>query len=157
MVGFRLSWLKKKRFCFKNVTRKIRGGSRIFSRGGERIFKKFSKILTTFFFRSTKQIFRALPKHCFAPILAKFCAPQANFWKNSQKSRFWAFFEKFWQKNRVFLARSPSKLVYIGAKGAFRKSLGSVGQKLIFKKVSKVGPPLNPPLRKMEFLIRRKH
>ena len=30
-----------------------------------RIFKKFSKILTTFFFRSTKLIFRALPKHCF--------------------------------------------------------------------------------------------
>ena len=67
-----------------------------FSRGGGRIFKKFSKILTTFFFfRSTKLIFRALPKHCFAPILAKFSAPQANFSKNSQKSRFWALFEKF--------------------------------------------------------------
>ena len=76
------------------------------SRGG-RIFKKFSKILTIFFFRSTKLIFRALPKHCFAPILAKFSAQQANFWKNSQKSRFWALFEKFWQKNRVFLARAP--------------------------------------------------
>ena len=35
----------------------IRGGSRIFSRGG-RIFKKFSKILTTFFFRSTKLLAR---------------------------------------------------------------------------------------------------
>ena len=53
-----------------------------FSRGGGRIFKKFSKILTTFFFyRSTKLIFifRALLKHCFALILAKFSAPQANF------------------------------------------------------------------------------
>ena len=58
-----------------------RGGSRIFSRG-VRIFEKFSKILTTFFyffFRSTKLILRALPKHCFAPILAKFSARQANF------------------------------------------------------------------------------
>ena len=33
-----------------------------FSRGGGRIFKKFSKILTTFFFRSIRLIFRALPK-----------------------------------------------------------------------------------------------
>ena len=71
----------------ENTTHGFRGGSRIFSRG--RIFKKFSKILTTLFFRSTKLIFRALPEHCFAPILAKCSAPQANFWKNSQKSRFW--------------------------------------------------------------------
>ena len=50
-----------------------------FSRGG-RIFKKLSKILTTFFFffRSTKLIFRALPKHCFAPILAKFLKKQSK-------------------------------------------------------------------------------
>ena len=42
-----------------------------FSRGGGGAdFQKKSKILTTFFFRSTKLIFRALPKHCFAPILA---------------------------------------------------------------------------------------
>ena len=52
-----------------------------FSRGGGggRIFKKKSKILTTFFFSPTKLIFRALPERCFDPILAKFCAPQANF------------------------------------------------------------------------------
>ena len=69
-------------------------------------------------------------------------------------------------KNRVFFgARSPSKLVYIGAEDAFRKILGSVGQKWISEKVSKGGPfgsagsripegeggggsapPLNPPL-----------
>ena len=65
---------------------------------------------------------------------------QANFWKNSQKSHFWALFEKFWQKNRViFGARSHSKLVYIGAKGAFRKILWSGGQKWISEKVSKGG------------------
>ena len=49
-----------------------------FSRGG-RIFKKCSKVLTAFFFRSTKLIFRGLPEHFFAPILAKFSTPQANF------------------------------------------------------------------------------
>ena len=38
-----------------------------------------------------------------------------------------------------FGARSPSKLVYIGAEGAFRKILGSVGQKWISEKVSKGG------------------
>ena len=44
-------------------------------------------------------------------------------------------------KNRVFFyARSPSKLVHIGAKGAFRKILGSVGQKWISEKVPKGGP-----------------
>ena len=55
-----------------------------FSRGGggggadfRKIFQNFDDLF--FFFRSTKLIFRALPKHCFAPTLAKFCAPQANF------------------------------------------------------------------------------
>ena len=73
------------------------------------------------------------------------------------------------KKLRFFGARSPSKLVYIGAKGAFRKILGSVRQKWISEKVSKGGPfgsaggripdggggggasafPLNPPLPQM--------
>ena len=44
------------------------------------------------------------------------------------------------KKSRFFGARSPSKLVYIGAKGAFRKILGSVGQNWISEKVSKGGP-----------------
>ena len=49
-----------------------------FSRGGGG-GADFQKIFQ-FFFRSTKlMIFRALPKHCFAPILAKFSAPEANF------------------------------------------------------------------------------
>ena len=142
-----------------------RGGSRIFSRGGGggRIFKKSSKILTTFFFRSTtKLIFRALPKHCFAPILAKFKK------KQSKKPFFWHFLKNVDKKIAFFFgARSPSKLVYIGAQGAFRKIVGSVGQKWISEKVSVGGPfgssrgripeggggggwasppPLNPPL-----------
>ena len=56
-----------------------RGGSRIFSRGGadfQKIFENFDDLF--FFFRSTKLIFRALPKHGFVPILAKFFAPQAK-------------------------------------------------------------------------------
>ena len=53
-----------------------------FSRGGggadfQKIFQNFDDLF--FFFRSTKLIFRALPKHCFAPTLAKFSAPQLNF------------------------------------------------------------------------------
>ena len=39
------------------------------------------------------------------------------------RPNFWALFGKF------FGARSPSKLVYIGANGTLRKILGSVGQK----------------------------
>ena len=65
---------------------------------------------------------------------------------------------------RFFGARSPSKIAFIGAKGAFRKILGSVSQKWNSEKVSKGGPfgsagdqipvegrpptppPINPPL-----------
>ena len=83
---------------------------------------------------------------------------------------FWAVFGHFLKNfdKKIAGARSPSKLVYIGAEGAFRKILGSVGQKWISEKVSKGGPfgsaggripeggggrppnapppPLNPPL-----------
>ena len=113
------------------------GGSRIFSRGGGGGGGGFSKKL----FRSTKLIFRALPKHCFAPILAKFSAPHANFLKTVKKAVFGHFLKNFAFFSRFFFgARSPSKLVYVGAKGAFRKILGSVGQKWISEKVSKGGP-----------------
>ena len=47
--------------------------------GGGADFQKKMKNFDELFFRSSKLIFRALPKHCFAPILAKLCAPQANF------------------------------------------------------------------------------
>ena len=46
-----------------------RGGSMIFLKG--RIFRNFSKILSTFF-RTTKLIFRALPEHYKDPILTIF-------------------------------------------------------------------------------------
>ena len=40
-------------------------------------FRKFVDL----FFRSTELIFRALPKHCLVPVLAKLSAPQAKFCK----------------------------------------------------------------------------
>ena len=81
--------MKFLRSCdIENTTHGFRGGSRIFSRGGGGFSKKFPKFWRPFF-RSTKLIFRALPNHCFAPILAKFNPPQASFWKNNQISRFW--------------------------------------------------------------------
>ena len=123
---------KKKTFYYLFTTR---GGPRIFSRGG-RIFKKFSKILTTFlFFFWVDQIDlpsspRAVKIPCFGQI---FCAA-GNFLKKKNRSKT-PFLGTFWKiltkKTRFFGARSPSKLVYIGAKGAFRKILGSVGQKWI--------------------------
>ena len=64
----------------KQNQHKRRGGSRIFSRGrGGADFQKKLENFDDFFFRSTKLIFRALPKHSFAPIFGKFSAPQANF------------------------------------------------------------------------------
>ena len=81
---------------YKSVSQKSslnsRGESRIFLRG-RLIFKKISKRLTTFFVGQ----------------------------KNRPKSRFWALFGKFWKKPGFF-SRSPSKLVYVGAQGAFRTS-----------------------------------
>ena len=95
-------------FSNPRFSMRSRGGSRIFSRGGG-FSKKFPKFWRPFFFfRSTKLIFRALPKHCFAPILAKFSAPQANFWKNSKKKAvFGHFLKNFDKKNCFFLARAP--------------------------------------------------
>ena len=50
-----------------------------------------------------------------------------SFEKQTQKGIFEQFLENFDQKNVFFFgARSPLKLVYIGAKGVFRKILGSV-------------------------------
>ena len=54
-----------------------------------------------------------------------------KFWKTGQKAVFEHFLEKFDENLLFFGARSPSKLVYFGAKGAFRKILGSIDQKWI--------------------------
>ena len=138
-----------------------RGGSRIFSGGREgRFSKKNQKICRpfSFFFKSTKFIFWALPNLYKDPILTKFTAPQANFWKNRPKK---AFLGTFWKiltkKLRLFGARSPLKI------SAFRKYLGSVSQKWTSQMVQRgsfgsaggripevrgiqLPPPLRPPL-----------
>ena len=69
----------------------------------------------------------------FVPNLAKiFCAAGKILKKQVKKGVFSHFLENFDQKIAFFLARAPpSNLVYIGAEGAFRKLLGSVGQKWI--------------------------
>ena len=113
-----------------------------FSRGGRgRIFRKFRKFCRPFFLRSTKLIFWALVNLYKDPILTKFSAPQAKFWKKTgQKRRFRTIFGKCWQKNCVFSAHNPlSKFLYIGAKSAFRNFLGR-HQKLISQKSTKGGP-----------------
>ena len=120
-----------------------RGGSRIFSRGGGGFSKKIRKFWRPFFFLGRPNWFLELSQSTFLPPfwLNFLCRRQIFEKKNSQKSRFWALFEKFWQKNCVFLARAPPQ--------SFRKILGSVGQKWISEKVSKGGPfgsaGLRPP------------
>ena len=55
------------------------------------------------------------------------------------KNAFWGFFGKVLPKSRVFSARAPppSKLVYFGAEGSFRKVLGWVSQKWISQNSTK--------------------
>ena len=75
-----------------------------FSRGGG---GGFSKILSTFFHRSTELIFRALPTHTLVPVLGKVLKKQSkkgvfgNFWKILTKKT--AF---FWR------ARPPQISIY---------------------------------------------
>ena len=108
----------------------IRRGSRNFSRGGggESGFSKKMKILSTFLFRLTKLIFWGLPNH-----------DKTQIWRNFLRRR--QIFLKKKAKN-IFLARAtPSKLVYSGADGAFRKLLGSV-TKIGYLKIVQRGDPL---------------
>ena len=98
-----------------------------FSRGRVEFSKKKFKNFVDLFLRLTKLIFRALPKHCFVP----FWPTRKTLKKKTSKKSVWRlFFCKILTKNRVFfLARAPpSKLVYIGADGAFKKTLGSVAK-----------------------------
>ena len=92
-----------------------------FSRG-ESGFSKKLRNFNDLFFRSTKLISAPQPK------LKK---------KTGQKRRFQNV-----DQSCVFLgARSPSKLAYIGAKGAFRKILGSISLNGYLKVVQR-GKPL---------------
>ena len=93
----RINFAEKKTF----MSIRIRGGSRIFSRGwgggggggggGWRIFKKISKFLSTFF--SGRRNW--LSELSWSSI------------ETVDRPNFRALFGKAWQKNRVFLARAP--------------------------------------------------
>ena len=114
----------------------FKGVSRIFSRRSG-----FKKKFLGLFFRSTKLIFRVLPKHYKIPVLAKNSVPQAKFEKSRPKKAFLGTFSKMLtEKKSFFGARSPLILVYIGAQGAFRKISGSLSQIWISQNSSKVGP-----------------
>ena len=87
-----------------------RGGSRVFSRGGGRIFKIFWKILSNFF-SVDRNDFRALPKHYKDRVLSKCSAQQAaKLWRNRPKIAVSGTFSKmFTKKPRFFGARSSLK------------------------------------------------
>ena len=119
----------------------VRGGSRIFSRGGGRIFKNLRKCCRPFF-RSTKLIFfkfcQSTKKSLFWPNFL----PRRQIIKKLSKKGVFRQFLKILTKKLPFSARAPpSKLVYIDAEGAFRKNLGSV-TKTGYLKIIQRGDPL---------------
>ena len=102
---------KPRKVSFIDYTKNLRrGGSRVFSRGGGGFSKYFGKFCPTFF-RSTKMIFRALPKHYKDRVLSKFSAQQAaKLWRNRPKIAVSGTFSKmFTKKPRFFGARSSLK------------------------------------------------
>ena len=132
-----------------NFGKYTRGGSRIFSRGGGGGFSK------------------SFPKF-WRPFLQNFLRRRQIFETNSQKSRFWALFEKLWQKNRVFFWRAfPLKVSIYWRPRRLKKNFRVGRPKLDFWKSIKGGtlwvgrgsnpwggggggasaPPLNPPLK----------
>ena len=132
--------------CFGKILRKNLGrypGAGLgFSRGGGGAgFEQFCRP----FFRSTKLIFERSQRPYFDQV---FCAA-INFLKKQAKKGVLGNFWKILTKTlRFFSARSPSKLVYIGAEGAFRKFLGFVTKNGYFKTVQTrtlwVGKGSNP-------------
>ena len=111
-----------------------------FSRGGGADFRKnFQNFDDLFFFLGRPNRFFELSQ---STVLRLFVLRRRQIFKKTvKKAVFGHFLKNFDKKKCVFFgARSPSKLVYIGAEGAFRKILGSVRQKWISEKVSKGGP-----------------
>ena len=105
-------WSFKK--CYLSERETTNPASRIFSRGGRIAdFQKISEKFDDLFFLGRPNWFFELsqPKLCFATILAKFSAPQANFWKTVKEAVFGHFLKNFDKKSRVFLARAPSQKI----------------------------------------------
>ena len=125
----------------KNINVLCRGGSRIFSRGGGGGFKKkFENLDDLFFLGRPNSFFELSQSSVLPPFWLNFLHRRQIFEKIVKKVVFGHFLKNFDKKIAFFFgAGSPSKLVYIGAEGAFRKILGSVGQKWISEKVSKGG------------------
>ena len=88
----------------KNQIHCCRGADLGFSRGWGRFSKRNRKFWRPFFFQVDQIDFLSSPKARFAPILAKFSTPQANFWK---KGVFRHFLKNFDKKNYVFSVRAP--------------------------------------------------
>ena len=96
------------------------------------IFYQIQKFLVDFWHRLFGFNFVALIFFYFWPNFLR-CRHQ-NFEKTDPKYVFRIFFGKCLLRNCVFLARAPpapSKLVFLGAKGTFRKVEGSCSQKWI--------------------------
>ena len=101
-----------------------------FFEGGGGFSISFRKLCRHFF--RTKLIFRSLPEHYNDPILTKKNSHRQIFEKAGKK----AVFDVAWKispKNCVFFGvHFPSKVVYIGTEGAFRKNLRLAGLKWAF-------------------------
>ena len=115
--------------CYKVKSISSRGGSRIFSRWGG--FSKKIENFVNLFLRPTTVIFELSQGTKMTLFWPNFLLPRQIFEKTGN----------FNQKIAFFVARFTSKLVYIGAKDAFRKILGSVSQKWISQNSTK-GDPL---------------
>ena len=102
--------------------------------------KNFETFVDLFLGRSN--CFLSSPKAPKRPCFGQnFCAADKILKKNRPKKAFLGTFWKiFFSKNRVFSARAPpSKLVYIGAKDAFRK-IRVRHQKWVSQNSTKGGP-----------------
>ena len=94
------------------------------------------------FFLGRPNRFFELSQRVVLPLFRQnFLRRRQTFEKTVKKAVFRHFLKIFDKTIGFFFgARSPSKLVYIGAKDSFRNFLGSVGQKWFSEKVSKGGP-----------------
>ena len=75
---------------------------------------------------------KVLKRCCFGQT---FCTADNFFFEKTGQKVFGHFLENFDKKIAFLLARAPPQSLYIGAKGAFRKILGSVIKHGYLKKV----------------------
>ena len=78
-----------------------------FSRGGRRIFKKFSKILTTFFFLGRSDWFSELSQSSKKTLFWPNFLRRRQFFEKKVKKAVFGHFENLTKKIAFFLARGP--------------------------------------------------